>query len=137
MIGKTALALAALAALVAASVLFVWASGFALYFLLQPGFGPAGAAGLVALTDILIIALGFGVAKLIGAAQEREDDRRERERERSRAEEGPSLMGLFADAVKDKPLTALLVSAVTGFAAVKNPQIFKELLGDILRGRRA
>ena len=45
-----------------------------------------------------------------------------------------SLMGLFADAVKDRPITALAVSAVTGLVAIKNPKIFRELVGDILRG---
>lgn len=129
MIGKTALALVGLAAMLAASVLLVWSAGAALYFSIEKPLGPAGAAGVVALTDFLVLALGFGVSNLMSK-------RHEREEEKQQEEPAPSLVGLFADAVKDRPLTALLVSAVTGFAAVKNPHIFKELLGDVLRPRR-
>jgi hypothetical protein len=130
LIGKTALALVGLAAMLAASVLLVWSAGAALYFSIEKPLGPAGAAGIVALTDFLLLALGFGISHLMSKRHDREEEKQQEE------QPAPSLMGLFADAVKDRPLTALLVSAVTGFAAVKNPHIFKELLGDVLRPRR-
>lgn len=129
MIGKTALAIAALAALVAASALLVWASGFALYFSCVDRFGPAGAAGIVALVDFLVIALGFGVARLMSAMKQKEE-------EEEQEEEAPSILNLFGDAIKDRPLMTLGVAALTGFAAIKNPTIFRDLVGDILRSTR-
>lgn len=134
MIGKTALALAAAAALAASAVLLVWAAGFAVFYSFEPRFGPAGAAGIVVLSDLLVMALGFGVAKIMSLAKHREE---EKEKEEARESGAPaSLVGLFADAVKDRPITALAVSAVTGLVAIKNPKIFRELVGDILRGGR-
>ncbi|MES1202908.1 MAG: hypothetical protein ABUS57_15835 [Pseudomonadota bacterium] len=129
MIGKTALAIAALAALVAASVLLVWASGFALYFAFSDRVGPSGAAGIVALVDFLLIALGFGVARLMSVLKEKEE-------EKQQEQEAPSILSLFGDAIKEKPLLTLAVSALTGFAAVKNPSLFRDLIGDVLRSRR-
>jgi hypothetical protein len=134
LIGKTALALAAAAALAASAVLLVWAAGFAVFYSFEPRFGPAGAAGIVVLADLLALGLGFGVAKIMSLAKQREE---EKEKEEARENGAPaSLVGLFADAVKDRPITALAVSAVTGLVAIKNPKIFRELVGDILRGGR-
>lgn len=134
MIGKTALALAAAAALAASAVLLVWAAGFAVYYAFEPKVGPAWAAAIVAGADVLVMSLGFGIAKVMSLAKHREE---EKEKEEARENGVPSsLMGLFADAVKDRPITALAVSAVTGLVAIKNPKIFRELVGDILRGGR-
>ncbi|MEJ0022597.1 MAG: hypothetical protein WDN76_03555 [Alphaproteobacteria bacterium] len=129
MIGKTALAIAALAALVAASALLVWASGFALYFAFLDRVGPAGAAGIVALVDLFLIVLGFGIARLMSALKHKEEEEEEEEAP-------PSILGLFGDAIKEKPILTLAVSALTGFAAIKNPSLFRDLIGDILRTRR-
>jgi hypothetical protein len=129
LIGKTALAIAALAALVSASALLVWASGFALYFTFEDRFGPAGAAGIVALVDLLVIILGFGVARLITVLKNKEEEEEEEEAP-------PSILNLFGDAIKEKPILTLAVSALTGFAAIKNPSLFRDLIGDVLRTRR-
>jgi hypothetical protein len=80
------------------------------------------------------MALGFGIARVMSLAKHREE---EKEKEEARENGAPtSLVSLFADAVKDRPITALAVSAVTGLVAIKNPKIFRELVGDILRGGR-
>jgi hypothetical protein len=123
-IGKTALALAAAAAIAAAAALFVWAAGFSLYFVFEKSLGPAAAAAIVAAVDALILGGGFLIAYLLG--------RRKEEAEKEE-EEGTSLVTIFADAIKDRPVVTLLMSAVTGFAAVRNPQLFRDLLGDLLR----
>jgi hypothetical protein len=129
LIGKTALAIAALAALVAASTMLVWSAGFALYFAIEGSAGPARAAGVLAGVDFLVIAIGFGIAKIMSAIKHREEEEEEEE-------EAPSILSLFGDAIKEKPLITLAVSALTGFAAVKNPSLFKDLIGDVLRTRR-
>ena len=130
MIGKTALAIAALAALVAASALLVWALAFAVYFSFVDRVGPAGAAGIVAGIDFFVIALGFAIARLLSAMKHKEEEREEED-------EPPSMFGLFADAIKEKPILTLAVSALTGFAAIKNPSLFKDLIHDVLRPRRS
>lgn len=112
--------------------MLVWAAGFALYFGFEPLVGPAWAAAIVVGVDLLVIAIGFGIARLMHAAKERKEDQEAKKQE----DESPSLVGLFADAIKDRPITALLVSAVTGFVAVKNPKIFRDLVGDVLTGGR-
>jgi lysylphosphatidylglycerol synthetase-like protein (DUF2156 family) len=132
LIGLTALALAAVAALVAAAIMLVWAAGFGVFFAFEPMVGPAWAAAIVVGIDLLVILIGFGIARLMHNAKERKEEKEEAQQQ----EEAPSLVGLFADAIKDRPITALLVSAVTGFVAVKNPKIFRDLVGDVLRGGR-
>jgi hypothetical protein len=128
LIGKTALAIAALAALVSASAMLVWSAGFALYFAIEGSAVPARAAGIVAGVDLLVIAIGFGIARIMSAMKQHEEEEEE--------EEAPSILSLFGDAIKEKPLITLAVSALTGFAAVKNPSLFKDLIGDVLRSRR-
>ncbi|MGE3301636.1 MAG: hypothetical protein AB7M12_00805 [Hyphomonadaceae bacterium] len=91
--------------------------------------GSAAAAGIVAAVDGAVILVGFGIVRLISALKEKKQ-------EAVQEEEPPSMVGLFMDAFKDRPLVTLLVSAATGFAAVRNPQIFKDLVADVLRRRK-
>ncbi len=130
MIGVTALALAAVAALVAAAIMLVWATGFAVFYGFEPMVGPAWAAAIVVGVDLLAMLLGFGIARLRHHIKEHKEEIEQQQQK----DESPSLVGLFADAIKDRPITALLVSAVTGFVAVKNPKIFRDLVSDVLRG---
>lgn len=109
--------------------MLVWAAGFALYFAVEGSAGPARAAGVLAGVDFLAIALGFGIARIMSAMKHHEEEEEE--------EEPPSILSLFGDAIKEKPLITLAVSALTGFAAVKNPSLFKDLIGDVLRSRRS
>ena len=100
-----------------------------MYSALEPSMGKATAAGVVAAVDAAVILVGFGIARLMAALREKKE-------EAAREEEPTSMVGLFMDAFKDRPLITLLVSAATGFAAVRNPQLFKDLVADVLRRRK-
>lgn len=105
----------------AASALTVFALGFALYALLAPPLGAAGAAAIVALAGALIVA----VIALIMVLRIRADERRATE-ERARLANAPA-SGL-AGFTREHPLATLAVSAIGGLLATRYPGLAQQLM---------
>lgn len=121
------------AAASAAAVMAVFSSGFAIYALILPTAGPAGAAAIVA----LIATLGVGLFALVVAMQNR---KRELEREREAAalqaqvmEEMPLGLG---DIARDRPIMTLAITAVGGILAARHPTLVRDLIGIVARFAR-
>ena len=126
MIGKTALALAAAAFVAATAALFVGAAGFALFTWLRPSLGDAGAAAYVALAAGVLLAIAIGLANL---------PRRGPPARTATPSQASALIATFADTMKERPLLALGLTALTGLAAMRDPTILRDLWAAILRGR--
>jgi Na+/melibiose symporter-like transporter len=125
LIGKTALALAAAAMIAAAAALFVWAAGFALFSWLDQPLGDAGAAGVVAASALAFILLVFGLANL------RKEIKEEQKRE-AFPSPAHSLIMQFGETIKDRPLLTLGLTALTGLAATRDPNLLKDLWSAVL-----
>lgn len=124
MIDRALTAAIATAAAAAAAVLVVFAAGFALYALLEPLIGPAGAAAAVAFTA----ALGLGIFALITQQRARQREREaalaRAQMEAEMAEQLPFNLGAIA---RDRPLVMLALTAVSGIVAARNPALVRDL----------
>jgi hypothetical protein len=119
---RTAIALAAAAATAAAAALCVWAAGFALFALVAPSIGDAGAGAIVAAASAgVLVAAGLYSAHL---AKQKKD-----ERSVERAVEHNEPMHFVADVVRNRPLIALGVSVVAGLIASRQPGLVREIAG--------
>jgi hypothetical protein len=115
---RITLALAAAAALAASAAVFVVALAFALYALVIPYVGPAGAAAVVAGSTGLLIALG-ALAMTMGGRPKRKAP--------PSTAEGIFERGL--EFVRENPALAITAAIGAGFMAIRNPQY----LGNALR----
>lgn len=129
---RTTSAIVAVAATAAAAALAVGAAGFALYALTSPLIGPAGAACAVSASAALLVGL---VAW----------------RSTSKAVEKPTVgevmetvapplvalapLAFVATAFRERPLMSLGLTVLAGIAAVRQPQIIREVVG-VLSHRR-
>ena len=110
----------------AAAILVVFALGFALYALVEPQLGPAGAAASVAGASALLIG-AIALALHLRAKQ------KEQEAAVLQAELADSLplgLGGFA---KDHPLVALGVTLLGGAIAARHPKLSRDLLSVVAR----
>ena len=99
----------AAAAIAAAAGVAVVALAFALYALVEPSLGSAGAAGVVAgAAALLILAVG-----LIALLMVRPPKRKQPE---------PDLLQRVIGIARDKPVIAAAAALAAGFFVVKNPQ---------------
>ena len=105
------LGLAAAAALSASAAVCVVALAFALYALVEPSVGRAGAAAIVAGPPALIIAL---TAAFIGAAA--------RSKARKQAGAAGQPVERLMRLVREKPVMAISAALGAGFLAVRNPR---------------
>jgi hypothetical protein len=119
----------ATAAAAAAAVLIVFACGFAVYALLEPTIGPAGAAGSVA----MVAGLGLIIFALVLQHRAR---KREAEAALARAQAAEAAQFGLGDIARDRPLVTLAVTAVSSLIAARNPSLVRELVGMIARFRR-
>jgi hypothetical protein len=109
-------ATAAIAASAAATAVVVVALAFALFALAEPRLGRAGAAGVVALTAAVCLALGGLVLALMG---------------RRRAMSAPEgMLEQIFDLLQQKPVVAALGAIAAGLMTIRNPKY----LGGALRG---
>jgi hypothetical protein len=125
-IGKTALAFTAAAFLATAAALFVAAAGFACFSWLKPSFGEAGASAFTALAAGVVIAIALGVANWRHTPPAQ------------RAPAAPSVQPLvtaFSESIGDHPLLTLGLTALTGFAATRDPALLQGIWAAVLRGR--
>ena len=117
---KILLLMAAAGAFLAAGVAIVVALALALYALIEPLIGPAGAAASVAgVAALLLILTGLSAAGVLRIG------RRE-----------PSMAERVAEMIRDKPLSALAAAAAAGFFAMRNPQVLAELLKILLEPKK-
>lgn len=113
----------------AAAALTVFATGFALYALLEPLLGAPGAATIVALAGALIVA----IIALVMLLQIRADERRAAEERARRASEAPSGLAGFA---QDHPLLSMGVSALGGLLSSRYPGLAQQLMSLFTPPRR-
>lgn len=125
---RLSLALAAAACLATAASIVVVALAFALYAVLREPFGPAAAAGGVALAAALFMLI-FGVvlaqAARVGAGR------------RSRGRGGldsARLVDAVEDLVRDRPIAAAALAAAAGWLFTRAPGL-ASALGEIISGR--
>jgi hypothetical protein len=122
------------AAASAAAVMAVFASGFAIYALILPTAGPAGAAAIVALIATLGVALFALAVSMRARAREQE---REREAQALQAEVLDELPLGLGDIARDRPIVTLAVTALGGILAARHPSLVRDLIGIVARfGRR-
>lgn len=123
-------AVIATAAAAAAAVLAVFALGFALYALIEPEIGAAGAAAIVALASALCIAIFALVATLRAR-------KREREAAVMQAELMDELPLGLGDLARDRPLATLAITALGGLLAARHPTLVRDIIHIAARfGRR-
>jgi protein-S-isoprenylcysteine O-methyltransferase Ste14 len=116
----------ATAAACAAAVMAVFACGFALYALVEPQLGPAGAAAVVA----LVAALAVAVFALVAAQRARARERESQVAQAQLMEELPLGLG---DIARDRPLVTLGVTALGGILAARHPTLVRDLIHIVAR----
>lgn len=117
------------AALAGAAMLVVFASGFALFALLEPLLGGAGGAAVVALAGALMIAL-FALYFQLRAR------RREREAAIAQAAMLDALPLGLGQLTREHPILATALTAFSGVLAARNPALataFMQLLNSFVR----
>jgi protein-S-isoprenylcysteine O-methyltransferase Ste14 len=118
------------AAAAAAAVLVVFASGFALYALIEPELGAAASSAIVALAAALLIAV-FALITTLRARK------REREAAVAQAQLMDDLPLGLGDIARDRPLLTLGITAVSGLLAARHPTLVRDLIHIVARfGRR-
>jgi hypothetical protein len=122
-LGRVGIALAAAAILATSAAIFVAALAFALYALVRPAVGPAGAAAVVAGAAALLV-LFMGVAAAVAA---RARPARIRPRGKDSAER---IINFF----KDTPITAVTAALAAGVLAVRSPKYLGAAVRSFLEG---
>jgi len=115
--------LASVTALAVSAGVIVVALAYALYALVKPSLGPAGAAGVVAGAAALLIGL---LGLIIGVAS-RPPKRRRREPE--------NFLNQVIEVVKERPVTTVLGALAAGMLAMSNPRYMGGLVRSFLEGR--
>lgn len=116
------LALAGAAAFAASAAVFILALAFALYALIEPELGRAGAAAVVAGAAALLIvlaALGIGMAR----------------RRKTPAAAPRSFLERAMDLVREKPVVAVSAALAAGFLAIRNPKYLGAAIRAFVEGR--
>jgi hypothetical protein len=122
---RIVLALTAAAMLAAAGGVVVVALAFALYALVKPYVGPAGASGIVAGAASLFIGLGAAILYLST-------------RQKPSKELPPTARGLADRAMnflREKPVMTISAAIGAGFLAVRNPRYLGAAARSFLEGR--
>lgn len=122
-------AVVAAAAACAAAVLAVFATGFALYALIEPQVGAATAAAIVALAAALIVA----IYALIATLRARQRDREAAVAQAELIDELPLGLG---DIARDRPLLTLGITALGGLLAARHPTMARDLIHIVARFTR-
>ena len=121
-IGRIAVGLAAAAVLATSAAIFVVALAFALFALVRPSIGPAGAAAVVAGAAALLVLAG-AVALIVSARLAAA------KRAKLAEQRGKDPAARLMNMVRDKPVTTIAAALGAGFLAVRNPKY----LGAVLR----
>lgn len=120
MLDRAAVSLIGVAAACACAAIAVLAGAFALYAVLEPSFGTAGAAAAVALGASLSVgAFAFLHAQRAGA--------RMRNAEAAKTELMHDLQALAGAVAEKHPIAAILASLVGGVIAAGSPRLVNDL----------
>jgi len=122
-LGRVGVALAAAAILATSASIFVIALAFALYALVRPSVGPAGAAAIVAGSAALLVLL-VGVALALAP----------KPRPIKVAPRGGDPLDRIVNFFKDVPVTAIAAALATGFLAIRNPKYLGVAVRSFLEG---
>ena len=128
-LGRLILAVCGMAALAAASGVFVVALSLALYAALEPTLGPAGAAASVAAACLLLLASAGLALLLIATLRPR----------RAPSSEGSDLGVDLLELARRRPVLALFATAaatVIGISALRNPRMVAGLASLLVGLRR-
>jgi hypothetical protein len=129
-LGRVGVALAAAAILATSAAIFVIALAFALFALVRPYVGPAGAGAVVAGAAALLILL-VGVAVALAPTP----------KPIQISPRGKDPVDRILNFFRDVPVTAVIAAIATGVIAVRNPKylgtaVRSFLEGDDRKGRR-
>ena len=116
-------ALAGITALSVSAGVIVVALAYALYALVKPEIGPAGAAAVVAAAAAFLIGL-IGLALTMMARPPRR-----------RPGQPQSVVDRITEFVRDKPVTAIAAAIAAGLLAVRNPKYLGEMMRAFVEGR--
>lgn len=122
MIKRILFAVIATFAAATACCIVLAALSFALYAVLLPHLGRAGAAAVVAGVYALVAALAALVAGLAAKGRRRPE---------------PNPMERFADMARERPILAAVSALAAGVVALKNPQIIAGIVSAVLAGKAA
>jgi hypothetical protein len=109
--------LAGAMALAVAAGVFVVALAYALFALVKPFVGPAGAAAIVAGSAALFIAIAGLVLANLGKPPKKKPG------------EPDSVVDAVIDFVRSKPVTAIAGAVTAGLLAVRNPKYLGAMIG--------
>lgn len=112
----------------AAAALFVGAAGFALFLWLSPLIGDAGAAAATAAASLVFLLLVFLIA-----TYRREPKHEHHPEPPSQAH---SLISMFSETIKERPILTMGLTALTGLAATRDPNLLKDLWVAVLHHHR-
>lgn len=119
MMERTLMALAAAAAIAAAAAVGVFSAFFALYALVEPRLGAAGAAAVVSASAAVLVAVaGFIAARKV------EGDKRTM----AAATPDAGLVDTILSLVRERPLLASGAAVAAGIYALRNPQLIAAVL---------
>jgi hypothetical protein len=122
-LGRIAVGLAAAAVLATSAAIFVIALAFALYAVVRPSVGPAGAAAIVAGAAALLVLSGAVALALVS-----------RGKEAKRAERGKDPAARLINLVREKPVATIVAAIGAGFLAIRNPKYLGAALRSFLEG---
>jgi hypothetical protein len=130
---RTLAALATAAAVVAAASVAIVAAFFALFALVEPFVGKAGAGAVVAGAAAVLAA----VIALIAARKMEGDKRRHHEAQAASMAAGghADLAGLILGVIKDRPLLSAGAAVAVGVYALRNPALISAVVRGFMDGR--
>lgn len=122
---RVGLGLAAAAVIATSAAIIVAALAFALFALVRPQFGPAGAAATVAgAAAALLLIVGLALTMAAG-----------RSRPAPVVPRGRDPVERVVNFIKDKPVTAVAAAVAAGFLAIRNPGYLGAAVRSFLEGK--
>lgn len=122
-LGRVGVALAAAAILATSAAIFVAALAFALFALVRPSLGPAGAAAVVAgSAALLVLLMGVAVAMVPKGKPARINPK------------GKDPVERIVNFFKNTPITAIAAAVATGVLAIRNPKYLGQAVRSFLEG---
>jgi len=128
-VGRTLAAVTALIALATATTIAVVAAAFALYFVLEPLVGRAGASALLAGAFALVVA----ICVLIAASN---SGGRNGQNSHQSPQHDFSLIERVVDMVKDKPILSIGAAIAAGLIAIRNPALVATIVAAFMQPKR-
>jgi hypothetical protein len=121
---QVGLGLAAAAILATSAAIFVAALALALFALVRPQLGPAGAAGVVAAAAAALMFVAGAALAMAG-----------RPKARIISPKGKDPFARIGNFLKEQPVTAVMAAIAVGFLAVRNPKYLGVAARSFLEGR--